>query len=91
VSEVDAASCAACLTCVRLCPYDVPVVTEEGVAFIEPASCQGCGVCAAACPRKAIVTRHYRDDQVAAKMDVLFDDALPEPCAQAALKVGEHR
>jgi len=91
VSEVDASSCAACLTCVRLCPYDVPVVTEEGVAFIEPASCQGCGVCAAACPRKAIVTRHYRDDQVAAKMDVLFDDALPEPCARAALKAGEHR
>ena len=74
VSEVDQANCAACLTCVRLCPYDVPVIGEDGVAYIEPASCQGCGVCAAACPRKAITTRHYRDDQITAKVDVLFGD-----------------
>jgi len=74
ISEVDHSRCAACLTCVRLCPYDVPTITEEGVAYIEPASCQGCGVCAAACPRKAIVTRDYHDEQISAKMDVLFGD-----------------
>ncbi len=85
ISEVDQASCAGCLTCVRLCPYDVPVIGEEGVAYIEPASCQGCGVCASACPRKAITTRHYRDDQVIAKVDVLFGDAEFEAgCAVTA-------
>jgi len=88
ISEVDSTKCAACLTCVRLCPYDVPVITEEGVAFIEPASCQGCGVCAAACPRKAIVTRHYRDEQIAAKVDVLFGDAEFEAAGAAAAKSG---
>jgi len=88
ISEVDSTKCAACLTCVRLCPYDVPVITEEGVAFIEPASCQGCGVCAAACPRKAIVTRHYRDEQIAAKVDVLFGDAAFEAAGAAALQSG---
>jgi heterodisulfide reductase subunit A len=84
VSEVDQASCAACLTCVRLCPYDVPVIGEDGVAYIEPASCQGCGVCAAACPRKAITTRHYRDEQITAKVDVLFGDTEFERTASAS-------
>ena len=89
VSEVDQASCAACLTCVRLCPYDVPVIGEDGVAYIEPASCQGCGLCAAACPRKAITTRHYRDEQITAKVDVLFGDAQFEAACAAAAQSGE--
>ncbi len=81
VSEVDQTTCAGCLTCVRLCPYDVPAVNEEGVAYIEPASCQGCGVCASACPRKAITTRHYDDRQLVAKVDVLFGDPPYETAA----------
>jgi heterodisulfide reductase subunit A-like polyferredoxin len=89
ISEVDGHACAGCLTCVRLCPYDVPVVTEEGVAFIEPAACQGCGVCAAACPRKAITTRHYRDDQVVSKVDVLFGDAEFEAAGAGAARVAD--
>ena len=88
ISEVDPAHCAACLTCVRLCPYDVPTVGENGVAYIEPASCQGCGVCAAACPRKAIVTRHYRDDQMIAKVDVLFGDVRFEAACPAVAQAG---
>ena len=77
ISEVEPERCAACLTCVRLCPYDVPVIQEDGRAFIEPASCQGCGVCAAACPRKAISTRDYRDEQLYSKLDALFGDPPP--------------
>jgi heterodisulfide reductase subunit A len=89
ISEVDQASCAGCLTCVRLCPYDVPAIGEDGVAFIEPASCQGCGVCASACPRKAIVTRHYHDGQLTAKVDVLFGDAEFEAAWSASAETGE--
>jgi len=83
VSEVDQTACAGCLTCVRLCPYEVPEINEEGVAYIEPASCQGCGLCAAACPRKAITTRHYDDRQLVAKVDVLFGDPPFEAAAAA--------
>jgi heterodisulfide reductase subunit A len=89
VSEVDGHVCAGCLTCVRLCPYDVPEIGEDGVAHIEPASCQGCGVCASACPRKAIVTHHYGDDQIFSKIDVLFGDAEFEAGCCAAGKCGE--
>ena len=88
VSEVDQETCAACLTCVRLCPYNVPVINEHGVAFIEPASCQGCGLCASACPRKAITTRHYSDDQLISKIDVLFGDQQFE-AAGAVAATGE--
>ena len=75
VSEVDQDRCAACLTCARLCPYDVPVVrSDTQAAYIEPALCQGCGVCASVCPRKAISLKHYRDGQLVAKVETLFGD-----------------
>ena len=73
VSTVNQERCAACLTCVRACPYDVPKITEEGVACIEPAACQGCGICASVCPRKAITLQHYSDKQVIAKVDALAE------------------
>lgn len=44
--------CTACLTCLRVCPYDVPVVGAR--AFISVEGCQACGLCAAACPAGAI-------------------------------------
>ena len=72
VAEVTASKCAACLTCVRVCPYEVPTVGRKGVAEIEVARCQGCGVCAAECPNDAIQLRHYRDDQVLVKAAALL-------------------
>ena len=70
VAVVDKDLCAACLTCVRLCPYEVPVI-KDGEAYIEPAKCQGCGVCAAACPAKAIQLLHFKDEQVVAAAEAL--------------------
>jgi len=71
VSVVDVDRCVACLTCVRSCPFDVPMINEDGVASIEAAACQGCGICASQCPRKAITLQHYSDEQVTAKSAVL--------------------
>ncbi|NIM93190.1 MAG: FAD-dependent oxidoreductase [Anaerolineales bacterium] len=72
IAQVDPAQCVACLTCVRVCPYDIPMVTQDavgvggiaGAAFIEPSICQGCGTCAAACPAEAIELLHYRHEQL---------------------------
>jgi heterodisulfide reductase subunit A-like polyferredoxin len=71
VAIVDGQKCAACLTCVRVCPYEVPVINTKGEAEIEVARCQGCGACAAECPAKAIELGHYRDDQILAKCEAL--------------------
>ncbi|MEE9151528.1 MAG: CoB--CoM heterodisulfide reductase iron-sulfur subunit A family protein [Thermoplasmata archaeon] len=72
ISEVEAAKCVACLTCVRTCPYYVPKINEQGVAEINVAECQGCGICATECPVKAIQLRHYTDEQILAKSKALF-------------------
>ncbi len=68
VSTVDAQACAACLTCVRVCPFGVPVINEEGSAFIDASKCKGCGTCTAECPAKAIDLMHSRDAQIRAKI-----------------------
>jgi len=84
VAVVDEEKCTGCLTCVRVCPYDVPRINPTkvgagailGVAEIEAAACQGCGTCAGECPAKAIQLQHYRDEQVLAKQEALFELAL---------------
>jgi heterodisulfide reductase subunit A-like polyferredoxin len=73
VAEVDQDKCAACLTCVRVCPYEVPIIeADTKKAKIEAAACQGCGVCVSECPVKAITLHHYTDAQVFAKEEALF-------------------
>ena len=75
VAVVDPSRCTGCLTCVRICPFEVPKVSREptgiggimGAAFIEAAVCQGCGSCVAECPAQAIELRHYTDAQLQAK------------------------
>lgn len=75
ISKVDGSKCAVCLTCVRLCPYGAPRITEEHVAEIVPALCQGCGICSSVCPAKAIELAHFRDDQVFQEIDALLESA----------------
>ena len=43
VAEVQGDKCAACLTCVRACPYGVPVINAKGEAEIDISKCKGCG------------------------------------------------
>jgi heterodisulfide reductase subunit A-like polyferredoxin len=72
VASVNPDRCAACLTCVRTCPYGAPRIGEEGYAIIDPAACRGCGACVAECPGKAIALKHFTDEQILAKTDALF-------------------
>ena len=61
-AKVDQEKCAACLVCVRACPYDVPRINADGVSEIDEALCRGCGICAAECPAKAIQLNWYEDE-----------------------------
>ncbi len=72
VATVDQDICAACLSCVRVCPYSVPRI-ENGLAVIEPTACQGCGVCSAECPAGAISLQYFTEDQMRAAVSGLFD------------------
>jgi heterodisulfide reductase subunit A len=83
VSVVNRDRCAACLTCVRLCPYGVPRI-EKGAAVIEPTACQGCGLCAAECPGGAITLECFTDQQMQAAVSGLFVETVPHPQAEEA-------
>jgi len=74
VAEVEADKCAACLTCVRACPYSVPVINAKGEAEIDISKCKGCGTCAAECPAKAIDLMHYRDIQIIEKSGAMLSE-----------------
>jgi heterodisulfide reductase subunit A-like polyferredoxin len=81
VAVVDESKCTACLTCVRICPYNVPQIDQmrvgagkiAGSAYIEPSICQGCGSCASECPGRAIQLMHYTDAQMLAKTRALLN------------------
>ena len=80
VAVVDTVMCTGCLTCVRVCPFNVPLIDMNlvgvgdilGAAYIEPAVCQGCGSCVAECPARAIQLMHYTDSQLMAKVEALL-------------------
>ena len=76
VAQVDGELCAACLICVRACPFGVPFINEEGHSEIDPAKCHGCGVCASECPAKAIQLMQYEDDHIMAKLDGLLEGIM---------------
>jgi heterodisulfide reductase subunit A-like polyferredoxin len=84
VAVVDESRCTGCLTCVRICPFGVPLVKPNltgvgsimGAAYIEAAVCRGCGSCAAECPARAIQLMHYTDAQVVSKVGALLEGAL---------------
>ncbi len=76
VAKVDPNKCAACLICVRACPFDIPFINADGYSEIDPAKCHGCGICASDCPAKAIQLMQYDDDQIMAKVDGLLEGLL---------------
>ncbi|EFK07878.1 CoB--CoM heterodisulfide reductase iron-sulfur subunit A family protein [delta proteobacterium NaphS2] len=75
-ASVDQEKCAACLVCVRSCPYNVPKINADGVSEIDPALCRGCGICVSECPAKVIQLGWYEDDQVMSKVEALLEGAL---------------
>jgi heterodisulfide reductase subunit A-like polyferredoxin len=75
-AQVNQDACAACLICVRACPYGVPKINDQGVSEIDEALCHGCGICAAECPAKAIQLNWYEDEQIMSKVDALLEGVL---------------
>jgi heterodisulfide reductase subunit A len=73
IARVEKEKCAACLICVRACPFNIPFINADGYSQIDPAQCHGCGICAAECPAKAIQLMQYEDDQIIAKLVGLLE------------------
>ena len=76
VARVEGKKCAACLICVRACPFGVPFINADGYSEIDPSECRGCGICAAECPAKAIQLLRFEDDQIMAEIEGLLGGIL---------------
>jgi heterodisulfide reductase subunit C2 len=62
-AEVQRDLCVSCLTCVRVCPWRIPKIDQEGKATIAPLECRGCGICPAECPAQAIRLNESEDER----------------------------
>lgn len=58
--------CVSCLTCVRICPWQIPKINDQGRAVIDPQECRACGICVAECPAQAIKLNESEDERLIA-------------------------
>ncbi|MBT9171234.1 MAG: NADPH-Fe(3+) oxidoreductase subunit beta [Actinobacteria bacterium] len=70
-------NCAACLHCVRICPYGVPA-PGKGITEIDISQCQACGICASECPASAIDVRLETREEARAILENVIDMARQE-------------
>jgi len=63
----DEEKCAACLNCVRICPFGV--ATIENTAIMPQEKCQACGLCAAQCPAAAIALKRFGTNQMKGELE----------------------
>jgi heterodisulfide reductase subunit C len=66
IAWVERDQCVSCLTCVRVCPFEAPVIDDKGVAFIDSEKCRGCGICVSECPAQAIRQNQGEDERLIA-------------------------
>jgi len=87
-AAVDDAKCESCLTCLRICPFGVPVVDDTAVMCSE--MCQACGLCAVECPAAAISIKRFSVGDIAGRIAHLMLGAAEQvtcleiACAQDA-------
>ncbi len=81
IPEVDTETCRRCGICEQMCPYHA-ITVQELSAEVNDALCHGCGVCASECPVGAIQLRHYKDEQILAQIESLFQEAPVESSSQ---------
>ena len=65
-ARVERDECVSCLTCVRVCPWRIPVIDEGGKAYIDPRECRACGICPTECPAVAIKLNESADERLIA-------------------------
>ncbi|MDY6950942.1 MAG: NAD(P)-binding protein [Thermodesulfobacteriota bacterium] len=78
-AKIDKDKCVSCLTCVRVCPLQIPKASKMGEISIDPFECQACGMCALECPVQAIdIDLHPRGDIVKEMTAAMGKSAHPD-------------
>ncbi len=65
VAEINPATCAGCMACVGVCPYDaISYNNESRICEINEILCKGCGNCASTCPSDSATLKGYKPEQL---------------------------
>ncbi len=73
IARVDKEKCIGCRLCMQVCDFKAIEVIDRK-AEVNPALCKGCGACSGACPTGAIQVNNFRDEQILAMLNALFDE-----------------
>jgi heterodisulfide reductase subunit A-like polyferredoxin len=95
VSVVNPEKCIGCGNCEEICEYNAPLLVKQDngrlISEINRALCKGCGACAVGCCNGAIVTLHFKDDQILSMVESaafeladLSDGTKAEPAEAAS-------
>ncbi|MDZ4064019.1 MAG: FAD-dependent oxidoreductase, partial [Coriobacteriia bacterium] len=82
--------CASCLTCVRVCPHDAPVLEIGGYLYFDADACHACGACVSQCPALAISLEGHSEEELSQRVQRLLADAgmnttMVFACSSAAI------
>jgi len=65
VAVVNPKTCAGCLGCLDVCPYNaITFNTEARTCEINRVLCKGCGNCASTCPSQSVQLKGYKPEQL---------------------------
>jgi len=79
VASIDEDLCDGCGICVPICEYKalevVPNKKDPNKKMVEVnvGLCKGCGACVGACPAGALTQKGYKDSQIYAMIDAMFE------------------
>lgn len=71
---VDDNLCVGCLTCVRICPFEVPKIKKGNTTAYIDGDCQSCGLCVVDCPAKAISFKTPLEDRGKDALESVFQE-----------------
>jgi heterodisulfide reductase subunit A len=77
VAEVKDDDCVSCGACISACTYDAIEFrdTPKGKkAWVNPVICKGDGLCNAKCPTRAIVLKHFTDEELCSQIDAAVSE-----------------
>jgi heterodisulfide reductase subunit A len=79
VKEDDCVSCGACITACTYGAIEFHETPKGKKARVNPILCKGDGLCNAKCPTKAIMLKHYTDEEVFCQIDAAVLPLAEDP------------
>ncbi len=70
VAEINPDTCAGCLACVGVCPYEaISFNQEKRICEINEILCKGCGNCASTCPSDSATLKGFKPEQLLSQIN----------------------